>query len=91
MEKVTIGAGILCAPNEEFIDLTIQSLIQYVDEILIVGDPNKETMGLIMPFVKNHPDKVRLIWKDWDGDYGNTRKYLLNYLNSNFSNLVIVI
>ena len=74
-----ITAMILCAKNEEFIGLTLKSIIDHVDEIVIVGDPNRETRESIIPFLNLYPDKVKLLWREWDENYGKAKKYGLKH------------
>lgn len=71
-----VSAIILCAKKEEFIDVAIKSIVDNVDEIVIVGDPDYSTRELIVPFLDEH--KVKLLWREWDENYAKARIFAIN-------------
>jgi glycosyltransferase involved in cell wall biosynthesis len=73
----------ICAREEQFIDLAIASVIDWCKEIIIVGDPNEETRTKIFshPYAKS---KIKLIWRDWTGDYGASRQLSAEHATGDF-------
>lgn len=80
----TIGASIICSKNEPFIHLTLESLVGVVDEVVIVGDPNHETLKLINLAEKFRDYNVMLIWRDWNGNYGDARQKCIDMLETDW-------
>ena len=78
MERINVI--ILTSKHEEFIDLTIDSVLNFADRILVVGNPNKETRKKILS-PKNK--KVELYWRDWDKSYGKARNFALDKIKQN--------
>lgn len=68
-----ISACIICAEDEEFIDLTIQSIVDYVDEIVLVGNPNTKTLSRISHWMP----KIQFYHREWDEDFGAARQFAL--------------
>ncbi len=78
MEKINVI--ILSSNHEEFIDLTIDSVLNFADRILVIGNPNKETRKRIL---KSKNRKVELHWRNWDGSYGKARNFGLGKIKQN--------
>jgi len=78
---MSIGVLMICSKNEPFIDLTLKSIKGIADQIIIVGDPNKETRKKI--FSLEIP-QLELIWRDWDNNFGRARNLALRHLQTSW-------
>jgi glycosyltransferase involved in cell wall biosynthesis len=75
--KPTISAIILSAKDEDFIDLTLKSLIGMVDQVVIVGDLSNdlhEKIAKIKPYLDY---RLNIYYRKWDGNYGAARNEAL--------------
>jgi len=78
---LTMGVAMICARDEPFADLSIASIIDWVDKIVIVGDANQETLNRIF----THPyasKKIKYIFRKWDNDYGSARQKAVDELDT---------
>lgn len=74
-----LGVQMICAEDEEFIGLALDSVLNYADKVVIVGNPNRKTRKLIFqPRTNQH--KITLVWREWDGSYANSRNRALEFL-----------
>jgi len=71
-----LSACLISLDSEEWIDLTLQSIIDVVDEIIIVdGGSTDRTLEIIDSFDNN---KIKVFHRKWNDDWGDQRQFALD-------------
>lgn len=78
----TLSVCYIVLNEEEFIEASIKSVLDWADEVIVVDGGSKDgTLEIIDSFKNN---KIKVFHKKWANDFGSQRNYALSFATSDF-------